>query len=569
MSGEGRGVSSAWGDGREGKDCAIATALLAGAVLLRAVLVFCYPIDSDEWQHLHVVWAWTQGLLQYRDVFDNHMPLFQLLCVPIVRAVGERPEALYVMRFAMFPLYLVSVRCLYRIGRALFTPRAARWGTVTAALAPSTYLCSLEFRTDDLWGFFWFAALACLVGGPLTATRSFVAGLLLGGAVGVSLKTSIMLVSVTLAALGTALVVPGFTRRHRWPELARAAAAAGVGLVLVPVTITAAFTAVGALGPFLYGTVYHNLLLKMGLGSQYPHRWVAFPPAVLALAMVGRGVARATRDPGLAARRVFVLLSAAVYIVALLVFWPLLTREDYIPFYPLLLLLLTPLVVWIGDRVAAPPLLAPALVVAVEVVLVLVLGRVSPHATRPATALVADVLRLTDRDQLVLDPKGESLFRQRAVYWAFEGVTKKRFGRGLLTDDLTEHLVATRTCVAAGDDLQFPWRLRRFVETRFLRVRSYTHLSDLKVCGTLLGPAGGDGALGVPFEIAIPERYAVVTAWEHAAGVLDGTPYDGPRVLAVGRHWYAAAPGESRAAVVWAQAVERGFSPFEPALTAR
>ncbi len=562
----GRGPGGA-GDGSERSDWVTAAGVLAGAVVLRAVLVFCYPFDADEPQHMHVVWSWTQGLLQYRDVFDNHMPLFQVLCAPIVRVVGERPEALFVMRFAMFPLYLVSVWCVYRIGRALFAPRAARWGAVIAAMVPGFYLCSLEFRTDDLWGVLWFAALACLVGGPLTPARSFVVGLLLGGAVGVSLKTFLMLLSVTLAALGTALVVPGLARRQRWSDVARAAAAAGVGFVLLPTAITASFTAVGALGPFLYGTVYHNMLSNMGLVTRYPHRWVAFPPVLLLLAAVGRGVARATIDPVLAARRVFVLMSATVYIAALFTFWPLLTPEDYIPFYPLLMLLLTPLVLWVGDRVPSPPILAPALVVAVELALVLALSGVSPRATRPATALVADVLRLTERDQPVLDSRGESVFRQRPVYWVFEAVTRRRFGRGLLTDDLPERLVATRTCVVAGTDWQFPGRLRQFVETRFLQVRRYSPTSDLKVCGTLLRAKGSDE--GVPFEIAIPSRYAVTTEWGQAAGLLDGTRYDGPRVLDVGRHSYAAAPSESRAAVVWAQAAERGFSPFEPAVTAR
>src|SRR5262245_48792038 len=37
---------------------------LAVILLLRVVYVFRYPIDSDEPQHLHVVWGWTQGLLQ-------------------------------------------------------------------------------------------------------------------------------------------------------------------------------------------------------------------------------------------------------------------------------------------------------------------------------------------------------------------------------------------------------------------------------------------------------------------------------------------------------------------------
>ena len=30
--------------------------------------------DSDELQHLHVLWAWGSGLLPYRHVFDNHSP---------------------------------------------------------------------------------------------------------------------------------------------------------------------------------------------------------------------------------------------------------------------------------------------------------------------------------------------------------------------------------------------------------------------------------------------------------------------------------------------------------------
>jgi len=40
-------------------------------LLLRIVSVFHYHFDSDEPQHLHVVWGWTHGLLQYHDIFDN------------------------------------------------------------------------------------------------------------------------------------------------------------------------------------------------------------------------------------------------------------------------------------------------------------------------------------------------------------------------------------------------------------------------------------------------------------------------------------------------------------------
>src|SRR3982750_390706 len=56
---------------------------------------FNYRFDTDESQHLHVVWAWTRGFVQYRDLFDNHMPLFQLLCAPLLGVMGEHARDLY------------------------------------------------------------------------------------------------------------------------------------------------------------------------------------------------------------------------------------------------------------------------------------------------------------------------------------------------------------------------------------------------------------------------------------------------------------------------------------------
>ncbi|MGZ5005932.1 MAG: hypothetical protein ACXV8H_10445, partial [Chthoniobacterales bacterium] len=69
--------------------------------------IFHYRFDSDESQHLHVVWGWTRGFVQYRDLFDNHMPLFQLICAPVLGVMGEHARDLYWMRGLMLPLYLV------------------------------------------------------------------------------------------------------------------------------------------------------------------------------------------------------------------------------------------------------------------------------------------------------------------------------------------------------------------------------------------------------------------------------------------------------------------------------
>ena len=82
--------------GRMSLELGCAMALLVGAVLLRLASIFHYRFDNDEPQHLHVVWAWTQGLVQYRDVFDNHMPLFHtaMYAKGVDLWIQPRPERL-------------------------------------------------------------------------------------------------------------------------------------------------------------------------------------------------------------------------------------------------------------------------------------------------------------------------------------------------------------------------------------------------------------------------------------------------------------------------------------------
>ena len=44
--------------------------LLAGLAALHVVYAFIFRVDSDESQHLHVVWGWTQGQLYSTGIFS-------------------------------------------------------------------------------------------------------------------------------------------------------------------------------------------------------------------------------------------------------------------------------------------------------------------------------------------------------------------------------------------------------------------------------------------------------------------------------------------------------------------
>src|SRR4029453_6168695 len=76
--------------------------------VLGVVVLGGFRANPGEPQHLPVVWAWTQGLLPYRDVFDNHMPLFHVLSIPAFLALGERPDAVLWMRLVETRYVLVT-----------------------------------------------------------------------------------------------------------------------------------------------------------------------------------------------------------------------------------------------------------------------------------------------------------------------------------------------------------------------------------------------------------------------------------------------------------------------------
>src|SRR6184192_249222 len=100
-----------------------AASLFALMIALKLVNMTHYRFDSDESQHMHVIWAWARGFVQYRDVFDNHMPLFQIMFAPIFGVIGDRATILYWMRFILLPMHFVGAWCTYRIGESVFSRR--------------------------------------------------------------------------------------------------------------------------------------------------------------------------------------------------------------------------------------------------------------------------------------------------------------------------------------------------------------------------------------------------------------------------------------------------------------
>jgi hypothetical protein len=495
-------------------------AYIGAAAIIRIVAVFHYRIDSDEPQHLHIAWAWTQGLLQYRDVFDNHMPLFQVLFAPLVRAVGERADALIAMRLAVLPLYAAMIALTFRIARSCYPRRVAVWSTIVAAFYPAFLLTSVEFRTDDLWTVFWLASIAVLVSAPLTVRRAGAAGLLLGLAAAVSAKTTLLLLSVAVGA-----VCVGFGRPKAW----RYAAIFVAGCVIPPAAVAIYFAARGAWDPFVYGVFTHNFV-------RHAHvlRVILFPALV---ALIAFGLRRVGDSP----QRRFLYVTTQFYGAALYCLWPLVEHEHWMPYYPLAAVTLIPMIFTFWRLVV---------IVLVEIVLVIGMGRLGQDETRDGLAIIEQTLQLTRPGESVMDLKGETVFRPRAFFYVLEPMTKHRIRDGRIADTIIADILRTRTLLISDDHYGYPRATRRFLRRNFVRIGS------VRVAGRIL--RRGETAI----EIDVPADYAIVGRTDPFDGSLDGKPYDGPRYLTAGLHLISPAPVDESFALLWSRAAENGYTPF-------
>jgi len=527
------------------------------------IYAFRWRFDSDEWQHLHVAWAWSQGFLEYRDLFDNHAPLFHMLTAPLVAAFGETPVILFLMRLVMLPLTLATLAASAVISRGVSGLRAALWTPVVLAPVPVFFFRSIEYRADGLWAAFLTGAIAVMVAGTAGPARAFAAGLLLGLAIVTSLKSVLLIFALAVAVLLLPCAVGRSRRGAPTRRRLRLLPPLIGGTVLPPLALLLYFARRGAVQALIDDTIWRNILPGLGTWAA-PWRRLLFLPETAVILGLAAWVARRQRPPRAARRVAFLVLTAGTFLTALQTLWPLYTTYDLLVFYPLLLSLVVGSMLASGDaratigveRVRAQAWRFPAIAA-------LLLGCVTleiaaqDEDTSYERALLAEVLRLTDPSDLVLDQKGDAIFRRRPTPDIMERVTGDRLERGLLPEHIQEDVVATGTCVAAARIPLFPARTRRFLTENFLPI------GHLLVAGRFLPVPGTEADHSGQFDIAVPARYVLVAESGDVQGMLDGEPYTGPRELTAGRHTFSLSFKGPRAAVVWAKAVLRGFSPFD------
>jgi len=540
--------------------------LLLTALGLRCLYILRYRYDSDEPQHLHTTWGWTQGLVQYRDFFDNHTPLFHMVFSPLVAVLGERTNILTYMRLAMVPLWFVSLWCVAKMATRLYSRRAGMWAAALLSLLTWWFFCSVEYRTDNLWTPLWLCTLTVLVTGQFSKTRAFGAGLLLGLCFCASMKTTALFASAAMAAAAAPMLC---ARGMNWKETQRifiAALFVVAGALVAPAALCAFFAAHGALQDLFYGAIRHNLLAGVDAKNHPWYLRLALPVLLPFLGVAAYRIGRSSPDRSTAIRRVFIFLTASIYYGFLYSVWTLLTRQDFLPFYPVIAVVGIP---WLLQGVDAAArrygseerrgflrLAALCGIAAIEIAFLL-FGR-SPliDGTLREREILAEVLRLTRPGEYVMDFKGEAVFRQRAFFYVLEPLTFVRLRRGLIVDNAAERLVKTQTCVILNQKQWYPAQGTAFMTANYLPI------GRMRVAGRVIAPAPSAAGASIPFDIAVPARYILWADGQPIHGTLDGKPYEGAIDLSADAHVFQSAEDYRRIAVFWARAAETGFAPL-------
>ena len=546
-------------------------ALLALALGLRVLYAFIYRIDSDEPQHLHIVWGWATGLLQYRDVFDNHAPLFHILCAPLFRLFGEHADIIIFMRLAMLLFYGLSLWAVWKIGANLFSARVGVWAVVFAALEPRFFYTSTEFRTDDMWAATWLLTLVVLIGGSLSPRRLFAAGVLFGATFGVSMKTSLLAAALLLSVAFTLLLEwhrGGW--RVKWTRLFAGTAAAAAGVALIPAALIAYFASQHALGSLYYCVIQHNLVPGLKRANNIGAHSIVFAVALPFLLAATYFAFRAA--PAEPVRRRFwrgaLFLTPLFYYTLLWCFWPDLTREDYLPYSPLVIAaVVTPILLgsldWLLQKSHFSPPWAWAAPTALALAeIAMIVSSTKPwHNDAQRDILAYDqILSLTKPGEYVMDGKAGAIFRPRPYYYALETVTHARIRKGLLANDVVEHIISAHTAVASLAGFSHEEDVGDFLRDNYLGIGS-ERADKVVVLGKLLDTSAPGRP--VPFDLRIGAPYAFVDAkGRTVAGSVDGTPVRNPVTLAPGAHEFLPAPGSPRVtALFWQNALDKGFLP--------
>lgn len=255
--------------------------LVVAYALLFVYFALSSAIDHDEVEHAHVAFKMLSGQLPYRDFYQNHLPLYWFLVMPLVSVFPFSINCILAARvlslLALAGTWYLGLGLLGRIagGRTQLARLLYTLATIQFAL----YLESYIARPDSLSTLFATWALCLLAVRDVSSwQRSLAVGVLFGLTLAVSTKNFPLLL---VLPVGLALLAI----RDRNAKVAGAIVPYAAGGLIAALPTVAWIVRHDLLDPFIFDVMGMNAALSKPLSTSF--RFMLLPlfiPAALGIA---------------------------------------------------------------------------------------------------------------------------------------------------------------------------------------------------------------------------------------------------------------------------------------------
>jgi hypothetical protein len=326
------------------------------------------------------------------------------------------------------------------------------------------------------------------------------------------------------------------------------------GILALPLIVFLFFAVQGSIGQLFYCLITHNIPPASHVRLLHALKWFGLLIISLALGifLFDRSVGEAKKQTAL-----WIFFVTVFYYVTLKSFSPILNNEDYLPSDPLFMMVLAVGIFSLPWSTAGAlgrnSWGIPICLGFVALAYIVVSEPPFLDQTADKISMIETALRLTTRSEYVMDSKGETIYRRRPFYYILEGLTGMRIKAGLIKDTIAEQLIATETPLVTV--VRMPAKARAFIQKNYVQIAF-----RLSVLGQMLRQQGND----FPLDIVVPGEYTFVSECGAFVGMLNGEPVSGAIRLEPGHYEVSRTNGSGRLAVVWARAVEKGYTPFVP-----
>ncbi len=566
-----------------------------------------HALDDDELQHLHFAWCIQQGIVPYRDFWDNHTPGLHHVLSALLDSEPPPAAAIGTMRGWMFLAGLPVLLVTFALARAIFSGNVAWMSVAWLSCCEAFIDKSVEIRPDALLS-------ACVVGGlwgGAAAVREVREGRarLAAWAAGCSFGVGFTLSPKVLIPLGAAAVTdvliacfrrigarptdPGATTEQRASAVAEGdrtrvsahaawcVAAFVVGFVLPIGAWMLHEWRVGALGAALRDTLIDNVghldRFSALLALQTAAPWGFFAAALGGSVVVAARWRCGAGDRGTAA--LFIVAVGWLVVLAYAVVMPSPYLQSTLLFVPLLAILAARLCAALVGGAVAPPEASDArgepshdprrraiarlgLVACLLIAVIHPLWRIHAKGEAEAPRLEASLARLdwihgwTGEDDVVFDGRCAAVFRRHALRHPslVRGILTA-YHRGVLAPTIRDQLRDAGCTVVLRDfrSSELPPDDAAFIADHFVSMNDATGRDEPAYADVWLPGRVFDAAAltrGAPLDAIAAGVYTVRRVPPACDVTIDGRPVGAVVSLEPGRHDVAASSDATRVVIV-------------------